>query len=381
MRIGFDAWGLSGPTLFTGMGQYAQHVISGVAAAPGIEAVAYGGLGEPRPRWLPPSVAWRAPSVAVPSKLAALVSRTMMLRRAVAADRVDVFHAPALHVRPSLPPVPTLRAPVVVTIHDVIPLTAYASHLPWRLRMFHRWNLRRALRCAAVITVSAAARDEIVGLTGAAPEQLTAIPNGVEFAPNPDVAPIERLGVRRPYILYAGGYEPRKNLRRALTAYARLTAEGVDRQFVAVVEATSGHAAAVRAHAAALGLDDRVSFVHTVAPADLRALYTHADLLFFPSLAEGFGFPPLQAAACGIPVVASDIPALRETMGGAACYADPRNEASMVEALRAVLADEKLRARMSSAGLGRVAAFTWERSVAEHLAVFRRVAADGRAAG
>jgi glycosyltransferase involved in cell wall biosynthesis len=381
VRIGFDAWGLSGSTLFSGMGQYAQHVISGVAAAPGVEVVAYGGPGEPRPPWLPASVAWRAPAVAAPSKLAAFVSRTMTLRRAVAADRVDVFHAPALHVRPSLPPVPTLGSPVVVTIHDAIPLTTYAAQLPWRLRVFYRWNLRRALRCAAVITVSEAARDEIAGLTGAAPERLAAISNGVEFPPSPDIAPLERLGVRRPYILYAGSYEPRKNLRRALTAYARLAAEGVDRQLVAVVEATSGHAAAVRAHAATLGLDDRVRFVHTVAPDDLRALYTHADLLFFPSLAEGFGFPPLQAAACGVPVVASDIKALRETMGDAARYADPRSEASLVEALRMVLTDEKLRARMTAAGLSRAAGYTWERSVAEHLAVFRRVAAGGRTAG
>ena len=378
LRIGFDAWGLSGALLYTGMGQYARHVIGGIAADAAFDVVAYGAPREPRPAWLPETVAWRTPSAPVPRKTAAIATRVLVMRRGVAVDRLDVLHVPALHLRPSLPPVPSAPCPVVTTVHDVIPLTSYAAQLPWRLRAFYRWNLHRALRSACVITVSNTARNEIVDRAGSDASRVVAIPNGIDFASNPDRAPLERRGIGRPYVLYAGSYEPRKNLRGALTAYARLADNGAEQDMVAIVERDSGHAAGAHAQIARLGIGGRVHLLHSLDDAEVRALYTHAEALLFPSFAEGFGFPPLQAAACGVPVVASDIPAVRETMGASARYVDPADAASIAAGLRDVLRDAQIRAHLVEGARERARRFTWSESVAAHAAVYERVARRSR---
>ena len=374
VRVGFDAWGLSGALLQTGMGQYARHIIDGIAHTDGFDVFAYGAPGEPRPAWLPASAGWRAPRTPGPRKTAALLTRAFTLRRLVEADAIDVFHAPALHVRPSMPPVPSVSCPVVSTIHDAIPLTAYGAGLPWRLRAFYRWNLRRALATAAIITVSDASRREISAQTGIASSHVTVIPNGVDFPPNADRRWLDRVGVPPKYLLYAGSYEPRKNLRGALAAYAQVLREGGAPELVAVVEAASGHAATAERAITALGIGGHVRLLHSLDVDALRALYTHADTLLFPSLAEGFGFPPLQAAQCGTPVVASDLAAIRETMGGAARYVDPRDARSVAEGLRDVLRDASLRTRLIEAGRARAAQFPWDAAVSAHAGVYAAIA-------
>lgn len=377
MRLGFDAWGLSGDVLYTGMGQYACHLMRALAqTAPHIEIVAYGAPAERRPEWLPAAVEWRTTRTKAPEKLAALASRLLELRGQAEADRLDLFHAPAVHVRPSLPPIPSLPVPVVATVHDLIPLTHYGHRLPMRNRLFYRWNLGRAMAASRIVTVSEHARGQIVSRVRVKPERVVAIPNGVAFGPNNDDTALERLGISRPYILFAGSYEPRKNLRSALSAYALLRESGVEQQFVAVVERTSGHAADVHAHARALGLDGSMRFVHSLPDDDLRSVYTHADAVLFPSFDEGFGFPPLQAALCGVPVVASDIPAVRETMSDAAHYVDPHEPSQIAQALHALLTQQG-RHRPTKQGRERALQYTWERAAREYVELYRAVAGDG----
>lgn len=376
IRLGIDAWGLSGPLLHTGMGQYARHVIEGIARRDDFGVVAYGAPDESRPAWLPSSLGWRAPRACGPRKTAALATRMLSLRRAVADDGIDVFHAPSLHVRPSLPPIPSVACPLVATVHDAIPLTAYRGQLPARLRLFYAWNLRRARAADAVVTVSSAANDDLVCHARISPARVTAIANGVDFVPNDDRGIIDRLGVRSPYLLYAGSYEPRKNLRGALAAFARIARNDEVRDLVAIVERESGHAPGITDEIDRLGMRGRIHLVHSLSDAEVRSLYTHADALLFPSFAEGFGFPPLQAAACGVPVVASDIPAIRETMAGTARYVDPSDDASIAAGVLDVLGDASLRARLVASGRARAAQFTWDISVGAHAEVYKRLAAQ-----
>jgi glycosyltransferase involved in cell wall biosynthesis len=379
MRIGVDAWGLSGALAHTGVGQYTSHLLVKLAVmSPETTLVAYGAPGETRPAWLPEAIVWRAPGRRFGGRAEALISRLFVLRRAVASDDIDVFHAPGVHARASLPPVASVGCPIVATVHDLIPLTFYGATMPSRSMQFYRWNLRRALRADAVVTVSEASRSEIAAWAPKMAGRIAAIPNGVDFAPNRDTAALERLGVRRPYILYAGSYEPRKNLGTALSAYARMCDGGLEQHFVAIVEADSGHAPAVQAHLAELHLGERVRLVHSVPEDDLRALYTYADALCFPSLAEGFGFPPLQAAACGVPVVASNLPSIRETLGEHAVYVDTRDARLLADALRRALTDEALRRRLIEEARLRAAEYSWERSARAHLRVFAQVAASRR---
>jgi glycosyltransferase involved in cell wall biosynthesis len=132
----------------------------------------------------------------------------------------------------------------------------------------------------------------------------------------------------------------------------------------------------VHAAIAAAGLQDRVRLVHSLAEPDLRSLYSHAQALVFPSLAEGFGYPPLQAAACGVPVVASDLPAVREVMADAALYFDPQSPEALCFAMQRMFNDGPLRRGMVARGLQRAAMFSSSRSIAGHLALYRSCAGN-----
>jgi glycosyltransferase involved in cell wall biosynthesis len=378
MRVGIDAWGMSGDLYFTGMGQYTEHLLRSLPQAdPSILLFAYGSPEESRPSWLPERVTWRNVGRRMPAKLTALHSRLFALRDVVARDHLDVFHATAVHMRPYFPPVPRLACPVVVTLHDLIPLTYYrVTSLPLRQQIFYRWNLRRADTADAVITVSEHSRSEIVSVLGFDPDRVQVIYNGVEFPANPDRGAISRLGLVRPYLLYAGSFEPRKNLARALRAFRLLVDRGCPHLLAAVVERSSGHRSEVMAELARLGLGERVRLLHSLDEDDLRAVYTHAELLFFPSLAEGFGFPPVQAAAVGLSVVASDLPVLREILGQAPAYVDSCSEQAMAAEIARVLADDRLRLRMRDDGQAAARRFSHERCAREHLDLYNRVLHD-----
>jgi len=198
------------------------------------------------------------------------------------------------------------------------------------------------------------------------------IHNSIDFPPNTSGEALARLGVQPPYILYAGSFEPRKNLVGAAAAYA-LLARDVPHDLVAVVERQSGHSQDALTELRKMGLGDRVKLVHSLPEADLRALYTGADVLFFPSLAEGFGYPPLQAAACSLPAVVADLPPLRETLGDWPVYVNPRRPDEMASALRRLLADSNSRARMAETGPALAARFSPGTNTEAHLEVYRRV--------
>ncbi len=374
LRAGIDAWGLSDEALHTGMGQYTRHLVTGLASERDVEVVAYGAPHERRPAWLPAPVEWRAPELPLPGRARAIASRLFALRTVAKRDRLDLFHAPAVHVRPSSPPVPSMDCPLVVTLHDLIPLTYYGRALPARSRWFYRWNVRRALRAAVVVTVSEAARSEILASSMVAPSRLTVIANGAAFEPNHDDDVLRCLDIERPYVLYAGSYEPRKNLRGALEAYALLAGAGNSHGFVGIVDAGSGHKAAAQEHLRSSGIGNRVRLLERVSDSDLRSIYTFASVLLFPSFAEGFGFPPLQAAACGVPAVVSDIAALRETMGDAAIFIDPHDSDSIAAGLRRVLDDTEFSRILAARARTRAAEFTWQRSVERHMDAYRMAA-------
>jgi glycosyltransferase involved in cell wall biosynthesis len=380
MRLGFEAWGLSRNQFYTGMGQYAANLLQQLPRrAPEISVVAYAGRDERRPAWLAETVEWRPIKYRVPRKLEALFSRVFLLPALARRDRLDLFHAPAVHIRPSVPPVPRLACPTVVTLHDLIPSTFYGlSDLPRTWRTFYTWNLRRASKADALITVSRHARDEIVRGMPVQAERISVVPNAVFFKPNDDKEPLRRLGICPPYILYAGSYEPRKNLRGALSAYNLLVQRGLPHRFIAVVEASSGHSLGVAALLQTLNLGDRVRLVHSLADSDLRALYTSAAILFFPSLAEGFGFPPVQAALCGVPAVVSDIGVLREVLDDSVMYVDPRNQCEMADGLRRVLEDHPLRARLIAAGGDRASLYQGQSWAQRHVEIYEQVLVHAR---
>jgi glycosyltransferase involved in cell wall biosynthesis len=272
-------------------------------------------------------------------------------------------------------------APSVVTVHD---LTHF--RVPELFPAVKRWGGRLLLRAALsratrLVTVSRFSRDDLVRWRPSIAEKLVVIPNGTSPAARP-LSPEEqeralvRWGGYRPYLLAVGGFRPHKNLSLAIALLARLRRSHPDLRLL-LAGPRDDHAARVEAEARAAGLGEAVVHVGPVADDQLRELYGLAEMLVFPSLYEGFGLPPLEAMACGTPVLVSNRGALPEVVGEAAPALDPGDVAAWEEEALRLLRDPALRARRCAAGQGRARLFSWDRSASETLEVLLRVAARG----
>jgi glycosyltransferase involved in cell wall biosynthesis len=274
---------------------------------------------------------------------------------ALARANIDVFHSPT----GTLP----LWAPCrqVVTIHDVFAAIEPAWFEPkvaWQLRTTQR---RAAHAADAVIAVSESTRRDLIERYAVPAERIRVVYNGVDHArfrpAEVDAEAIaRRFGVRYPFILCVGSLMPWRNAARLLRAAARLKSFGL--LFVGRdIWGTDPTARLAAAHGW-----DWARFSGYVDDADLPALYAAASVFAYPSLYEGFGIPPVEAMACGTPVVASTAGALPEVLGDAALLVDPYDEDALADALHTAANDSgTLRRR----GIERAARFTWPKAAAE----------------
>jgi glycosyltransferase involved in cell wall biosynthesis len=244
--------------------------------------------------------------------------------------------------------------------------------------------VRRTARHAAhILTVSEFSRQDIAHTYRLSPYKITVTPNGVEprFVPEASAGEAEavrrRFGIAGDYLLAVGSIQPRKNLSRLLGAYRRLRERHADFTHQLVIVGRQlwlyrAFLAEVERHEWA-----RDVIVTGYIPDDaLPALYRSATALVYPSLFEGFGLPPLEAMACGTPVVTSRTASLPEIVGEAALLVNPRNEVEIAEAVLKIVKDEALRDKLQRAGLARAARFTWQAAAQATLQVYRKVAAS-----
>ena len=189
----------------------------------------------------------------------------------------------------------------------------------------------------------------------------------------------ERHGVERPYLLYVGAISQIKNVLRLVEAFALISSKFPEVELVLVGPADNAYRGA-RLLAKACGLETRVRFLGSLPPHghDLVCLYNGAELLIVPSLYEGWTAVPLEAMACGVPVVASDLSSIPETCGGAALFVDPLRAESIAEGAMQVLTDGSLRETLVKRGFERVAACQWSYSAKRLEAIFRELVASGR---
>ncbi|MCZ7569698.1 MAG: glycosyltransferase family 4 protein [Ardenticatenaceae bacterium] len=268
--------------------------------------------------------------------------------------------------------------PMVVTIHDLT-LKLMPHYHPVRRRTVMGPLLAPSARQAArIIAVSETSKRDIVAFLGVADEKISVIYEaaGPAFRPRPaaEVAQVlGRLSLDQPYILYVGTIEPRKNLVRLVRAFAHLRAEGRCERLV-LAGALGWDYAPLFAEIERLGLGDAVIHLGFVPQDELVVLYNGAAVFVFPSLYEGFGLPPLEAMACGTPVITSTTSACAELATDAALLVDPTDELAIAEALRQVLTDSDLAADLRQRGLARVAAFSWEQTAEQTLAVYEAAA-------
>jgi glycosyltransferase involved in cell wall biosynthesis len=305
-----------------------------------------------------------------------IVWEQTVLPVAALRDRLDVLHCPVL-IQPVVSPVPT-----VITVHDLIFLR-YPERYPRAKRLYltalARASVRRARR---IIAVSEATRRDLQALLGVPPQRVTVIPNGVDHARYYPRPPAEIAAFRAAHdlpermILYIGTLEPRKNLPQLLRAYAAVRA-GLGGACLVIGGAKGWFYDEIFRVAQELGLDsgpDAVRFAGYIPDAEQPLWYNSATAFVYPSVYEGFGLPPLEALACGIPVIAADRSALPEVVGNAGLLVDPDSEAALAAALRAVVNDPALAARLRAAGPAQAARFSWPASAEATLAVYRAAA-------
>lgn len=287
--------------------------------------------------------------------------------------RLDLYHAPHYVLPLRLP------CPAVVTIHDVIHLTAREYRGPRRL--YARWMIGRAVRDAArVITVSRASEREILRQFPRRRPRIQVIPNGVEelFHPRPadETAAFvaETFGLAGPYLLFVGNPKGHKNLDLLLEGFVKLARRYPTLHLLAVGGDEDQRAALAR-RARRLGIDARTRLAAPVDRDALARLYAGAGAFVFPSRDEGFGLPPLEAMACGTPVASSSSASLPEVLGPAAAYFSPESSDSLVEAICRILDDAALRERLVHLGLERARLFSWDDAARRTLALYREVLA------
>ncbi len=272
-----------------------------------------------------------------------------------------------------------LRGARVATIHDLMPFTHADQYSELYVAQFRRSVSRIARDADAIIAVSEHTKDTIVERLGVAPDRIAVVYHGIDetFHPVPTEAVAHlraRFGFARPYILFVGTAEPRKNLLRLVDAFALMCHGGRNDLDLVIAGKSAWGSASLRARIAAQGLESQVRLPGYIAGTDLPALYGGASVFVLPSLAEGFGMPLLEAMACGIPVIASNTTALPEVYGDAAFGFDPTSTEALVAALERVLNDEVLRADLVARGFKRAARFGWEETARKTLGVLDAVA-------
>jgi len=307
-----------------------------------------------------------APSQAASASGRRGVRDLLAMGRAAAKARLDLMYFPASY---SFFPVWNVGK-VVVTLHDTLALAhpelVFSS---WKGRVAWAVKEHAAVRWAdRVVTVSEAARGDLIETFGLAPGRVAVVSEAPDpvFGPRPDDptsrAILGRYGIdaSRRFLLYVGGLSPHKNLPRLIEAFAGGAPDDVDLVLVGDIgDVFLTHVPHLREAVTRNGLDGRVNFTGFVPDDELAHIYSRAHALIQPSLMEGFGLPPVEAMACGTPVLSSLAGSLPEVVGDAGIYFDPRNLGQMSAVIRDAFANRDARDLLAQRAIERSRAFTW----------------------
>ena len=302
--------------------------------------------------------------------LAEQIAIPLALRR----EGVTLFHAPH-YVLP-----PLVHCPSVVTIHDCIHLM-FPQYLPNRTALaYARTSLRLAARRATrVLTVSESSKRDILRFVDTDPGKVDVIYNAYDerfgvAPPEEDVESVrERYQLHDPFVLYAGNVKPHKNLERLIEAFHLVRQRGHDRLKLVLIGDQISKYAALRRAVHRYQLHKYVRFVGYLPEDTLAVMYRLASVFAFPSLYEGFGFPPLEAMACGCPVVSSNSSSLPEVVGSAGLLVEPTDEEALCDGLLRSLADSEVRKNLAQRGPAQAARFTWPAAARKLLEEYEQV--------
>ena len=343
------------------------------AAAPE-QLIAYVG-GRHAPAELQPTAQFSLAATSFPTDRAParIFWEQFVLPRRLRGDAVGLLHG-TINALPI-----AWRGPSVVTILDLTFL-----RMP---QAFHRgnrtyltWAVRHAARSAnRIITISEATRQDVIRLLGVPGDRVTRIYCGVEerYQPLRGTGELDAFRARRQlpddFILYLGTMEPRKNVARLVQAYTKLRGSGATTWPLVLAGGKGWGEDAIFAEIERSNFASAIRYVGYVPEDEMPLWYNAATIFVYPSEYAGFGLPPLEALACGTPVLTSDCSSLPEVVGDAGILVDPTDTDAIADGMRRMIGDPTLRSDLAEGGPVRASTFTWERMARETLTVYREV--------
>lgn len=289
-------------------------------------------------------------------------------------EGVALYHLPQNGFRTP----PNTTSKIVVTIHDLIPYILPEMVRPSFLKRFITEMPEIIDVSDRIITVSQAAKQDIIRLFQVDPAKISVVPSAPAASYRPlspatvSAALLQKYHLKRPYILYVGGLNPRKNVAELVYAYSKICRELPEGQLLVIPGAEGRHLQKLRTLVDALDLTDHVVFPGFVISEDLPLLYNGADLFVYPSLYEGFGLPPIEAMACGTPVITANTSSLPEVVGPAALLFNPHDTLQLADMMWQVLNNDELAATLTTKGLAHCQKYTWAANAAEILQIYRQ---------
>jgi len=274
------------------------------------------------------------------------------------------------------------RGASVLTVYDLTN-RLYPSRVGWQARAYHRFFADYgAKRVDRVIAVSKSTKADIVELLKIDPSRVRIIYGGVDPVFSTSVSPfrvksvLEKYGIKGSFVLGVNTLEPIKNTRRLVEAFYALC-QGERRRLQLVLVGQAGWGVSIRSDAVGAGsVTGRLKIVGYVPDTDLAALYRAATVFVYPSLYEGFGLPPLEAMASGVPVIVSNRASLPEVVGDAGLLVDPESTEDLTSAMKEVLRSSALRKTMIEKGKEQARRFSWSRCAEQTLRLYHEIGAD-----
>jgi len=307
------------------------------------------------------------------TRMARIFWEHTQLPRLAVRQRLDLLHCPSY-----ICPLYRSSVPYVVTIHDTIAI----EHQKWCKQMnslyFNLFMRAAAKRASCIITVSKCTTVDLKRNFNIPVSKVRMIYPGIDniFKARKDY--LRCSNIRRRYnlpihyILYVGNIEPKKNIRTLLCVQKKLSEKGLQHKLVIVGKRSWKNKAELKEISREI-ISDNVIWTKYVDRNDLPCIYQMADLFIFPSLYEGFGFPPLEAMACGTPVISTSRGALNETVSNAAIVVEPYSIGQIIRAAISIITDSSLRKKHIDLGLKQSSLFNWERTAAETLSLYEEM--------
>ena len=386
MRVAFNALFLQEP--YTGTGRYVSNLLSALGRVDGInEYLVLSPQKLAHPPETPSTFKWEVAESRM--RRGGHDWQKLWWEQRTFPHTAHQSEARLMHIPHFAPPMYTFNIPAIVTIHDVINLRLPEYRSALKAQAYAQVVARAARQAAAIIAVSEYSKHDIIELLGIAAERVFVIREAPasQYRRVTDPARLaavrEKYGLGPRFVLNVGGLDVRKNIPSLIGAFAAAYHETGERDLQLFIAGDPNRLGSSplfpdwRSLVATFGIADQVNCM-PVDEEDLPVLYSAASCFVFTSLYEGFGLTPLEAMACGAPVICSDRTSLPEVVGSAGILVDPEDPDRVGAAVQRVLSSEGLRDDLSARGQAHAKQFSWDRVAAETSALYAQVAGTGR---